>query len=256
MTPGLTKSKRLLVIALLYNFLIACTSMQHIDDTRAIDNSDPWESTNRSVYNFNDGLDKNILKPIASSYTKITPQPFRVGITNFFENLHYLNVILNNSLQGKIDQSVSDLFRFIFNSTLGIGGLIDVATPMGLEAHNEDVGQTLAVWGSAQGPYLNIPAMGPNTTRNLPDYATKYFLNPFSYLAFTITLPFQFLEIVNTRANLLNASDFKDSAAIDPYSFTREAYLQSRKNRIYDGNPPTENFDDIFEDIEFDEESP
>ena len=132
-------------------------------------------------------------------------------------------------MQGKIDQSVSDIFRFVFNSTLGIGGLFDVATPMGLEAHKEDVGQTLAVWGSAQGPYLNIPAMGPNTTRNLPDYATKYLLNHLHISPLLLPLPVQLLEIVNTRANLLNASNFRDSAAIDGYSFTREAYLQSRK---------------------------
>lgn len=255
MTQGLTKLKRLLVLVLLCSPLIACTSMQHIDDTKVIDNSDPLESENRFMYNLNDGLDENILRPIANTYVKVTPEPFRIGITNFFNNVHYLNVILNNSLQGKIDQSVSDIFRFVFNSTLGIGGLFDVATPMGLEANKEDVGQTLAVWGSPQGPYLSIPAMGPNTVRNLPNFATKYFLNPFTYVAFTIALPVQFLKIVNTRANLLNASNFRDSAAIDAYSFTREAYLQSRKNLIYDGNPPAENFDDIFEDIDFDEES-
>ncbi len=256
MAPVVQKLFKTLLVILIYQFLIACTSMQHIDENRIIDTSDPWESMNRSVYDFNDALDRNILKHVSTGYVNITPDPFRIGVTNFFDNLRYLNVILNNTLQGKIDQSTSDIFRFVFNSTLGIGGLFDVATPMGLEAHDEDVGQTLAVWGSPQGHYVNIPALGPNTVRNLPDYVSTYFLDPFTYwFSFTVAAPVKVLEIVNTRANLLDTSKLVDNAAIDPYSFTREAYLQARKDKIYDGNPPSDDFDDLFDDLEFEDES-
>ena len=256
MTSSLIKLLRSLLAIGLCQFLIACTSMQHIDESRVIDTSDSWESTNRSIYDFNDALDKKILIPVSNGYVEVTPKPFRIGVTNFFDNMRYLNVILNNTLQGKIDQSASDIARFVFNSTLGVGGLFDVATPMGLEAHDEDVGQTLAVWGSPQGPYLELPALGPNTVRKLPDFVSTYFLDPFTYwLSFSVTAPVIVLEIVNNRANLLNASNFRDAAAIDPYSFTREAYLQSRKSKIYDGNPPPDNYDDIFDDLEFENEA-
>lgn len=250
MTPGKFKLLKSLLVIVFCHFLIACTSMQHIDESRVIDTSDPWESTNRSVYDFNDALDRNIIKPVSTGYVKITPKPFRIGVTNFFDNLRYLNVILNNTLQGKIDQSMSDIFRFVFNTTLGVGGLFDVATPMGLEAHDEDLGQTLAVWGSPQGPYLELPALGPSTMRKLPDFVSTYFLDPFTYwLSFSVAAPVKVLELINKRANFLTASNFRDSAAIDPYSFTRESYLQSRKDKIYDGNPPAENYDDIFDDL-------
>jgi phospholipid-binding lipoprotein MlaA len=248
----ITKYTRLVFASLFYIVLVACSTTPKIDDNKVIDSSDPFESTNRSFYSFNDSLDQHFMRPVASTYVSITPEPLRIGITNFFNNVSYLNVFLNSCLQGKLDQSLSDLFRIIFNSTLGIGGLIDVAMYMGLKAHKEDLGQTFAVWGSSQGPYLNIPAFGPNTVRNVPDYVSNYFLNPINYLATIVSLPVSALNLINTRANLLSASDFVDSAAIDPYSFTREAYLQLRRNLIYDGNPPAESFDDIF-DLEFED---
>jgi phospholipid-binding lipoprotein MlaA len=241
------KITRLTIICLASSVLVACSMTPNIDDRRVINNADSFESTNRKIYSFNDSLDNNLMKPVASGYKLITPEPVRIRLTNFFNNANYLNVILNFSLQGKVDQSLSDIFRFIFNSTLGIGGLFDVATPMGLVAHKEDLGQTLAVWGLSQGPYLNIPAFGPNTLRNTPDFISAYFLSPLTYVTSVVALPVMALNLINTRANLLDASDFRDSAAIDPYSFTREAYLQSRRNQIYDGNPPSESFDDIFE---------
>jgi phospholipid-binding lipoprotein MlaA len=238
---------KLTLFLVVFTLLSACSTAPKLDDSKVVDNSDPFESTNRSIYSFNEGLDRHLLRPVASTYVDITPQPFRTGVTNFFNNVRYINVIVNSSLQGKIDQGFSDFFRFVFNSTLGIGGLFDVATPMGLEAHKEDLGQTFAVWGSSQGPYLTLPALGPNTVRDTPDLVSSYFLNPISYLAGVIAWPATFLYIVNTRANFLDASDFRDSAALDPYSFTREAYLQSRRRLIYDGNPPVDDFDDIFD---------
>jgi ABC-type transporter lipoprotein component MlaA len=237
-----------IVFALLFmSFLSGCASTQTKDVT---DNNDQLEPVNRVSFNFNETLDQYILKPIAEPYAKYTPDIYRSGITNFFDNLTYLNVVLNSFLQGKFGQGFSDATRFVVNSTIGIGGLNDIATPMGLEKHNEDFGQTLAVWGVGQGSYLVVPLNGPNTVRNAPDMVTSTLLNPFFYISSAILFPVSALNLINTRANLLEATNIRDEAAIEPYTFTREAYLQQRNNLIYDGNPPLEGYDDIFDDIE------
>ena len=209
---------------------------------------DPIEPANRAFYSFNEGLDKHLIKPIAKGYVKIAPEPVRNSVTNFFDNLAYLNVILNSFLQGKFDQGFSDAGRFIMNSTLGVAGLFDVATPAGLERHKEDFGQTLAVWGASRGAYLYLPVKGPNTARDLPDIATSLFLNPITYLTGAVLFPITALNVINIRANLLDATNIRDEAAVDPYSFTREAYIQQREYLIHDGNPPTEGYDDIFDE--------
>ncbi len=244
---------KILLICFVYLLSSACSTTPTLDDSKVIDNSDPLENTNRSIYNFNEGLDNYVFEPVANAYVTVTPDLFRSGVTNFFENLLYLNVILNSSLQGKLDQSLSDVFRFVFNSTLGVAGLFDVATPMGLERHDEDLGQTFAVWGFSQGAYLTLPGLGPSSVRDIPDQASRYFTNPVNYMATTISLPVMSFYFLNLRANLLTASELRDEAAIDPYSFTREAYLQSRRNKIYDGNPPAEDYDDLFDEEFFDE---
>ena len=211
------------------------------------DNPDQLEPVNRASYGFTDSLDRHFIKPIAETYADITPGFARAGITNFFNNLSYLNVALNSFLQGKIDQGLSDVTRFIFNSTIGIGGLVDIGSHVGLPEHNEDFGQTLAVWGVGQGSYLFIPVDGPNTARNLPDYATSTLLNPLTYVTGAVLFPLTAINVINKRANLLEETNIRDEAAIDPYVFTREAYLQRRQYLIYDGNPPTEGYDDIFD---------
>jgi phospholipid-binding lipoprotein MlaA len=237
-----------IIIALLFVSLVSgCASTQSKDVET---NNDRLEPVNRVSFNFNETLDKYLLKPIAEPYAKYTPEIYRRGITNFFDNLTYLNVVLNSFLQGKFNQGLSDATRFIVNSTIGIGGLNDIATPMGLEKHNEDFGQTLAVWGVDQGSYLYIPLQGPDTVRNVPNIATSTLLNPFLYISSTILYPISAINIINTRANLLEATNIRDEAAIEPYTFTREAYLQQRENLIYDGNPPIEGYDDIFDDFE------
>ena len=210
-------------------------------------NIDPLEPANRVSYEFTDTLDRNLLKPIAETYAEYTPELARDGVTNFFDNLTYLNVVLNSFLQGKFDQGLSDATRFIFNSTIGLAGIVDVATTMGLPAHDEDVGQTLATWGFGEGSYLFVPVGGPNTTRNLPNYVTSYFLNPLTYVTGVVLFPLTALNVINDRANFLEATNIRDEAAVDPYTFTREAYLQRRQYLIYDGNPPVEGYDDIFE---------
>ena len=242
------KFLRLFCIFLIYSVFVGCSTMTKIDETRIIDSSDPFESSNRAVFSFNERLDEYLMKPLASKYTTFTPKPVRSGVTNFFNNIEYINVILSTSLQGKLDQSISDVFRFLFNSTLGVAGLFDVAPPMGFKTHREDLGQTFAVWGVTQGPYLTLPALGPRTTRDMPSLVSNYFLNPLNYISTTVALPATFLNIINKRANFLNLTSLRDSAAIDAYLFTREAYLQSRRSLIYDGDPPPEDdFDDIFE---------
>ncbi len=226
----------------------ACTTTPTMDSSTDVYENDPLEPTNRKIYAFNEGMDRYLIKPVATGYAKVTPDIMQTAITNFFNNIGYLNVIVNSSLQGKLDQSLSDIFRFLFNSTLGVGGLFDVATPMGLQAHNEDLGQTFAVWGSGQGAYLTIPLLGPNTVRDAPDLVSSWLLDPLAYLATTISLPATALNLINKRANLLDSMNMLDEAALDPYSFLREAYLQQRIYLIYDGSPPADPTEDIFGD--------
>ncbi len=214
---------------------------------------DPYEETNRSFYSFNDALDKNILKPVADGYAYVTPDPVRRCVTNFFDNLGYLNTIANDLLQGKFKQCLADSGRFLVNSTVGVVGLFDVATPMGLEKHQEDLGQTLAVWGSGEGPYLTIPVMGPNTARDLPDQITKRMLSPASYVKASIGLPLAILDIINWRANMDSSLKIVDESP-DPYLAMREFYRQNRINLIYDGDPPIPDMMDDMEDLDEDED--
>ena len=235
---------KIVSLLLAISFFAGCAGSQQ----KSASSPDPIEPLNRVFYDFNEGLDKHLIKPIAKGYVKITPEPVRSSVTNFFDNLAYLNVILNSFLQGKFEQGFSDIGRFVMNTTLGIGGVFDVASNAGLERHNEDLGQTLAVWGVGRGTYLYLPIQGPDTARNLPNIATKLALNPLTYISGTVLFPITALNVINIRANLLDATNIRDEAAVDPYSFTREAYLQQREYLIHDGNPPTEGYDDIFDD--------
>lgn len=214
---------------------------------------DPLEPANRAFFTFNETLDQYLIEPLAEGYVNITPVPMRTAVTNFFDNLRYLNVILNSFLQGKFYQGFSDVGRFVVNSTLGVGGLFDVATDAGMPRHDEDLGQTLATWGAGQGAYLYLPVRGPNSVRDAPDLVSSYFLNPLTYVTGAVLFPVTALGIINTRANLLDETRIRDEAAIDSYSFTREAYIQRREYLIFDGNPPTEGYGDIFEDEAEDE---
>jgi len=215
--------------------------------TPSDDPSDPYEATNRSIYDFNDTLDRNIMAPIARGYVDVTPKPIRKGVTNFFDNVGYINVIANDLLQGKAMQFLSDTGRFVINSTLGLGGLFDPAKEMGLRAHDEDLGQTFGVWGAGEGAYLTIPLAGPSSFRDAPDIASSILLNPLTYFAGVFTIPVTLINGINTRANLLEATNIRDQAALDPYTFVREAYRQQREYKIYDGNPPGDGFDEYLE---------
>ena len=246
-------NRKSLIFALRLILLVAVSSLYGCATTTPNGKSevtpDPYEHTNRIFYSINDKLDRTIMQPVARSYVEVTPGIIRTGVTNFFDNLHYPNVILNTFLQGKLKQGVQDTSRFIFNSTLGIGGLLDIATGIGLPKHNEDLGQTLAVWGFKSGAYLYIPLIkGPSTVRDTTDLATSTLLDPLTYLSSIVLWPVEALNVINKRANLLNDTSLRDEAAVDPYSFTREAYIQRRKYLIHDGKLPTEGYDDIFND--------
>jgi phospholipid-binding lipoprotein MlaA len=200
---------------------------------------DPWESYNRSMYSFNDKVDAAVLKPVSRTYQEVVPEFAQEGVSNFFENIRDVGTGLNNILQGKFAAGFSDLGRFAFNTVVGIGGLWDVATPAGLEKHTEDFGQTLGWWGVPSGPYFIIPLFGPSTLRDAP----ARYVDPTFYQGRwidndTVNWTLFGLDITRTRAGLLKAEKVLDEAALDKYSFTRDAWLQRRRNHVYDGRPP------------------
>ncbi len=204
------------------------------------DERDPFESYNRSMYAFNDTLDRMLLRPAAEVYNEYTPSPVKTGLGNFFSNLDDVRVLLNDILQFKFAQAASDFSRLAWNSTVGLFGLLDVATSLELPKHDEDFGQTLAVWGVGDGPYLVLPFFGPSTVRDTAGLAGDLGADPLWHVTDDETIYWGAvaLRALNQRANLLSASRVLDQAAIDPYVFVRDAYLQHRRNLIYDGNPP------------------
>ena len=229
------------ILALLLALLLsACATTEN--------HHDPIEPVNRATDTINDSIDRVTLKPMAQGYTAVVPKPMRTAVSNFYENATYLNTVLNGFLQGKGGQGVQDLIRFLINTTLGVGGLVDVASSMGLERHQEDFGQTLATWGVGQGAYIVYPLLGPNSVRNTSDFITETATDPLFWAAFAlapyITIPVTALKYIDKRAQLLDASSMRDEPALDPYIFTREAWRQNREYKIYDGNPPQKESDD------------
>lgn len=200
---------------------------------------DPWEGYNRGMYAFNDSLDRAVLKPVAQTYRDGFPDFAQEGISNFFGNLEDVGTGLNNLLQGKFAEGASDLGRFAFNSIVGIAGLWDVATPLGLEKHTEDFGQTLGWWGVPPGPYFVIPFLGPSTLRDAP---ARWVDPSFAYNRgidqVAVRNSLFGLDVVRTRADALKAEKVFDEAALDRYTFLRDAWLQRRRNHVYDGSPP------------------
>jgi phospholipid-binding lipoprotein MlaA len=202
---------------------------------------DPLEPLNRAVYQFNDALDKVALKPIATVYREVLPDFVVTGVTNFYNNLYDILTALNNLLQGKVADAASDVGRIAMNSTIGLAGLIDVATEVGLEKHKEDFGQTLGRWGIGDGPYLQIPFFGPSSFRDAVGSFADFKVDPIRWIwrdHMRTRNSLWGLYFVNLRANLLDSTKILDEAALDPYEFQRDAYLQRRRNLVYDGNPP------------------
>jgi phospholipid-binding lipoprotein MlaA len=192
---------------------------------------DPYENFNRKMFVFNDAVDDYVASPISDAYKWVTPQFMQTGVYNFFNNLKDINVVINDVLQAKFAQSAHDTGRFALNTTMGLGGFVDVASHVGLPRNEEDFEQTLAVWGVPQGSYLVIPFLGPSTVRGIPGSAFDTAANPASYVGF----PVQLISLLNTRANAEGALKFIDEAALDPYVFTRESFLQWRNNLATDG---------------------
>lgn len=209
------------------------------------DPRDPWEPMNRAFYDFNDTLDKAILAPVADVYVEL-PQGIRTSVGNFFVNLSYPTTVINQLLQGKFETGMEDAMRFIFNTTLGLAGLIDIAGPTGLARHDEDFGQTFAVWGMGQGPFINWPLLGPSTVRDSAGIPLNLVTGPLFFIDTGVGfIVLGSVDIVDTRARLIPAIRLRDQTALDPYVFTREAYFQQRLNLIYDGDPPLQMLDDV-----------
>lgn len=251
-------SQASLLWAVLFSSALSVTGCASTDQrppeatSAAVGKVDPYEGFNRSMYGFNMGLDKHLLKPVANGYKAVTPDFMQTGVSNFFTNLKGINVVLNDFLQGKFGQGASDTGRFLTNSTVGLFGLFDVASELGLQGNVEDFGQTLAVWGVEQGPYLVLPLLGPTTVRDGAAIVVDKAANPGTYVPGT-----GIVEGINDRANAEGALNFIDEAALDPYVFTRESFLQYRQNLINDGKTDATNYDlDIDADVDVGEIAP
>ena len=206
---------------------------------------DPLQQLNRKVYELNfEILDPALIKPIATLYDRLTPRPVRIGINNFFSNLDEIPNAVNSLLQGKIGQAANDTGRFIVNSVFGLGGVFDIATDAGMQqSQGEDFGQTLAVWGVSEGPYLMLPFLGPSTLRDAPSNVLDSFLDPFAYNDnYGMRAGIKAIDIVALRAELLGIDDVMSG---DKYIFVRDVYLQNREYVIADGA-----IEDDFDDLE------
>lgn len=202
---------------------------------------DPLEPMNRSVTKFNDGLDDYVLKPVATSYRDYTPDPAQKGVTNFFRNIGDMFSTVNNGLQLKGKETAESFMRVVVNTIFGIYGIFDFATDIGLQRHPEDFGQTLGYWGVPDGPYLVLPVFGPSTVRDASTMPVEFSLDPVTRHEDSLERGIATgLRVVDKRAKLLATGNLLSEAAIDKYSFTRDAYLQYRRNQVYDGNPPDE----------------
>lgn len=248
MTTLTIQAARLLRVVLLacLTMLAACATAP--DKKAEAHPDDPYEGFNRAMYRFNDAVDRAVLKPVSKGYQAVTPEPVQAGISNFFTNLAGPIVIVNDLLQAKFLQALADTGRFVVNTTVGIGGLFDPASKLGLEAHNEDFGQTLGAWGVPSGPYLVLPFLGPSTIRDTAGLYPDYHADPLSYYD---NDPERYqlwaLRLIDLRAGLLEL-DPQIQESFDPYAFIRDAYLQRRKFLVYDGNPPVDYPDYLLED--------
>ncbi len=214
------------------------------------DDFDPWERYNRAMFEFNQQVDKAILEPTARTYRRIVPRFITQRVGNFFSNIGDVHVIANDLLQLRFDQAVRNTSRLVYNTTFGVLGLFDVAHYMELPKARNDFGLTLGRWGVGSGYYLVLPLLGPTTTRDVWAYPVDgYYLNPIFHLDSTSTeWALSALFVIDTRASLLETGRLLDEAALDPYLFQRDAFLQRRISMLYDGDPPPLDFDFDFED--------
>lgn len=195
---------------------------------------DPLESINRPIYNFNQGFDTYFMTPVAKGYNTIVPRPIRTAANNFFENISMISSTGNDILQGDFKQMILDTWRFVINSTMGVGGLIDVAAEFGLPKHFNDMGVTFAKWGYRDSTYLVFPILGSTTVRDALGTAIDYYMLPYPYIRPTsITYALLTFRYITVKAQLVDAQKFVNDVALDPYTFTRDAYYQYRNNKIH-----------------------
>ncbi|MBV2120177.1 MAG: VacJ family lipoprotein [Candidatus Thiodiazotropha sp. (ex Ctena orbiculata)] len=239
--------KRIPAILLILLFLSGCSSFQSRHP------ADPLESFNRKSDQFNQDFDRAVAKPVAQGYRYVTPSVIDLGVTNFFRNLADIPSAANNLLQLKPGRALSDLGRVCINSTLGIFGLFDVASDMGIPSYKEDMGQTLGYWGMGDTPYIVVPFLGPTTLRDLLGRVGDTLINPISYPSQSAYLTLSTLQLVDIRADLLEAGNVLDEAAVDRYAFLREFYLQQRQTAIKDG-PNHMDDDELFDESLFEDE--
>lgn len=207
----------------------------------AADPRDPWEGMNRKVYAFNEKLDEAVLKPVAQAWVDVVPSFVRTGVRNFMGNLGDVWTTVNAVLQLKGQVAVESAARVVVNSTLGLYGVLDLATPGGIEKRKEDMGQTLGHWGVKPGPYLVLPVLGPATLRDAAALPVDWQASPGQYFQDASTRTgVALLNVTETRAGLLKATDAVKQASLDPYSFVRDGWLQKREYDVYDGNPPAD----------------
>ncbi len=255
------KNKFLIYCALFITFLLSsgCATLEGPANP-----DDPFESFNRSMFAFNEGVDKYAFKPAAKGYEFIMPSFASKAVSNFFSNVDDIVVFFNQLLQAKFAAATATSARFVFNTTFGLLGLIDVASEMNLPKHNEDFGQTLAVWGLDSGPYIVLPVLGPMTIRDSAGLAVDwtYFDPIFDRQTLRQSLVTLTVKYIDIRAGLLKAGNILDETVPDKYSFLRDAYLQRREFLIYDGNPPDDftddelfNDDDLFKDENLQDDS-
>jgi len=212
--------------------LLAMSSFAHAEQPPK-PNPDPWEGFNRKIFGFNDSLDRHLLKPVASFYLRISPTFVVKGVSNFFDNLHEPITILNQLLQGKVRYAIGDTGRFVINTTVGVAGLIDVASHAKLTTHREDFGLTLGTWGVGSGPYLVLPLLGPSTVRDVGGRGADWYDNPLtSHLSTTADLTLVATNGISDRAELIPVEGIVQG---DRYLFIRDAYLQHRDFELSDG---------------------
>lgn len=238
-------NNKLALIAIFFisiSFLSGCANNEIIETEVNEIEIDPLETFNRKVFVFNDVLDHYVAEPVSDAYLWVTPEFVQSGIANFFNNLKDINVILNDVMQGKMQQGAEDMGRFTINTTFGFLGLLDIASELGLEKHEEDFSQTLAVWGMPEGAYLILPILGSSTSRGVLGSVFDIAANPATYVG----APVQLVQMLNLRANAEDALNFIDEAALDPYIFTRESFLQYRRYLATDGN--VQIADDLYDD--------
>jgi phospholipid-binding lipoprotein MlaA len=241
MIPDFAKMSLLRLVLVIASVSLTGCSTLHLSAYTL--EKDPFEPFNRKVYALNDTVDQAVLKPVAKTYAEVVPTPAKTMVNNFFSNLDDVVVTANDLLQLKFVQAFSDGTRVLVNSTIGIGGLLDVANR--LDKHNEDFGQTLGYWGIPSGPYLMVPFWGPSSLR---DGAGLYADTFVSVISNTKNVPIRnsawALKSFNTRVNLLDQESVLDGATIDRYSFLRDAYLMHRQSLVYDGDPPRRKYDE------------